>query len=94
MAFRAAKKQVLDALTNGSFLHEARNEIDEKNLLSTGAITPAELIDIIKRCNGTHHSESPRHAVNSVSVNVLKKDGWYIKFYFLDPNVMFISVHQ
>lgn len=28
-----------------------------------------------------------------ITVHVLKTTGWYIKFYFLDPSTVFISVH-
>jgi hypothetical protein len=27
-------------------------------------------------------------------VHVLKRDGWYIKFFFIEPDTWFISVHQ
>jgi hypothetical protein len=25
---------------------------------------------------------------------VIKREGWYVKFYFIDPDTFFISVHQ
>jgi hypothetical protein len=27
-------------------------------------------------------------------VHVLKRDGWYVKFFFVDPQTIFISVHR
>lgn len=92
--FRDAKRRVLKALAEGTYLHEARNRIDVKNELATGAITAAEVIAVIARCNGTHHAASPHHADASVDVHVLRRDGWYIKFYFLDEDTTFISVHK
>ena len=74
-------------------MHEARGSIDEKNRLCTGDISTEELIGIVKRCNGTHHAMSAHHHVAGIMVHVLKRDGWYIKFYFIDPETFFISVH-
>ena len=92
--FREAKQRVLKALAAGTYQHEARNSIDVKNLLLTGAVTAAEVIAVIGRCNGTHHTASPHHADAAVRVHVLRRDGWYMKFYFLDEDTVFISVHR
>ncbi|MCF6199306.1 MAG: hypothetical protein L3J67_07910 [Hyphomicrobiaceae bacterium] len=94
MSFRETKYLVIKALQKGEFQHEARNEIDDKNLLSTGEISTEEIIEVIDRCNGTHHSCSEHHFLESVKVHVLKRDDWYIKFYFIDPDTFFISVHK
>lgn len=59
----------------------------------TGDISPEQLITIIDRCNGTHHESSKHHEFEGVEVHILKRDGWYIKFYFVDPDTVFISVH-
>lgn len=75
-------------------MHEARNAIDVKNELATGAVTAAEVRRVIVRCNGTHHSASPHHADASIEVHVLRRERWYIKFYFLDEDAVFISVHR
>ena len=90
--FREAKRRVREALAEGAYQHEARNAIDVKNELSTGAISAAEVRAIVARCNGTHHTASPHRADASVRVHVLRRDGWYIKFYFLDEDAVFISV--
>ncbi|WP_181427854.1 hypothetical protein [Pseudomonas mosselii] len=45
-------------------------------------------------CDGSHYSSSPHHAVPAIEVHVLKRRGWYIKFYFIEPQTWFISVHQ
>lgn len=92
--FREAKRRVLKALVEGTFQHEARSAIDVKNGLLTGAVTAAEVIAVIGRCNGTHHTASPHHADPSVQVHVLRRERWYIKFYFLDEDTVFISVHR
>ncbi|WP_421547193.1 hypothetical protein [Pseudomonas sp. QD4] len=53
-----------------------------------------ELIEIIEQCTGRHHSSSPHHAAPQIEVHVLARRPWYIKFYFIEPDAWFISVHQ
>lgn len=85
---------VLEALANNSFQHEARDVIDVKNLLQSGAVSSEFVSNLIKLSNGKDHSMSPHHSVKTVMVHVIKRNGWYVKFYFLDPDTFFISVHQ
>jgi hypothetical protein len=92
--FKTARNKVLKALAEGTYLHETRGNIDVKNLLLTGVITAEELAAIILRCTGAHHEAVPHHQVRGIHVHILKRDGWYIKFYFLNPNTIFISVHR
>jgi len=93
--FRKAKARLLRALAAGTYQHEARDRIDAKNLLLAGAVSAGDVAKIVGRCNGTHHSSGPHHADRSVTVHVLRRDGWYVKFYFLEPDAtMFISVHR
>ena len=92
--FKRAKQQVLAALREGTYQHEARGDLNVKNALAIGEISPRELIAIIERCNGTHHHASPHHSYPLIEVHVLRRDGWYIKFYFLNPDTIFISVHR
>ncbi len=94
MGFKQAKADVLDALQKGHYQHEVRSGAIDKNLLQTGAMSPVELSAIIGRCRGQHHSMSAHHQVPSITVHVLKRDEWYIKFYFIEPDTYFISVHQ
>ncbi|CAN7209298.1 hypothetical protein [Rhizobium sp. LjRoot254] len=92
--FKEARLKVLKALAEGNFQHAERKAIDVKNLLQLGHVSVEEVAAVIQRCNGTHHSCSPHHSAPQVMVHVLKRDGWYIKFYFVDPHTMFVSVHR
>ena len=92
--FREAKRKVLTALANGSFLHEARNEIDTKNKLATGEVSAATAAELIKGSTGNDHSRSGHHADPTITIHVISRKGWHIKFYFADPDTWFISVHQ
>ena len=94
MGFAEAKKEVLKALSTGAYQHEARNDIDVKNLLATGQVSAEFVGGLIRKCNGNDHRMSPHDMMRSITVHVLKKDGWYVKFYFLAPDAWFISVHQ
>ena len=94
VGFKEAKRRLLAALDTGNYQHEARKGIDTKNLLQTGEVSAQTLAALVHRCGGQQHSSSPHHLISSVEVHVFKRDGWYVKFYFIDPDTIFISVHQ
>ncbi|EKT4450243.1 hypothetical protein NPS49_16395 [Pseudomonas putida] len=92
--FREAQRAVIAALESGEYQHVSRGDIDIKNLLATGEVSAREVVEVVRSCRGIHHASSPHHAVAAVEVHVLKRDGWYIKFFFIEPYTWFISVHQ
>jgi len=92
--FKEAKRKLLAALANGTYLHEARSGIDAKNKLATGETSAAEVAELVRKSTGNDHSRSVHHADPSIIVHVISRKGWYIKFYFVDPDTWFISVHQ
>lgn len=94
MGYKDAKSGILKALNSGVFQHEARNDISDKNKLQTAEITVQDVIKLITKSNGNDHTCSPHHVISGIEVHVIKVDGWYIKFYFLEPDTFFISVHQ
>jgi hypothetical protein len=81
----------------GHVQHEPRFE-PGKNLLAEGAVIMDEVVQMIKRCGGKCHQTSPHHVLPSVDVHILRPkgryDGYYIKFYFIEPDIIFISVHM
>lgn len=91
IGFKEAKRRLLAPLDTGNYQHEVRKGIDTKNPREVSAQSLAALV---LRCGGQHHSSSPHHLIGSVEVHVFKRDGWYVKFYFIDPETIFISVHQ
>lgn len=95
--FKAAKKGVINCLTNKDIQHELRNNIDEKNLLANGEISADYLIEILKKSRGNEYENSPHHLDKNIEVHIIKTkfDGvdWYIKWYFSSPECVFISVH-
>lgn len=98
MGFKDVKKEVIDCLNNGLVLHEARNNIDIKNLLETGVVSNSEVAKILATSKGNEYSCSPHHFDENIDVHVIKLKNkgifWYIKWYFSEPNSVFISVHN
>lgn len=94
MGFHTVKKRLLEALRAGTFMHEARHAISSKNLLLMGEVTVSQVIHLVNKCTGLDHQSAPHHFLKNIEIHILKKDGWYIKFYILEPDVWFISVHQ
>ena len=94
MSWAASKKLVIECLRNGNIQYEQRNSIDVKNLLATGDVTAEVVLEVLSRARGDEHRESPHHFDRAVTVHVVLRKGWYIKWYFLEPDAVFISVHQ
>ncbi len=97
MGFKDVKRKVIECLYDGLVSHEQRGDIDAKNLLAIGQVTLDEVIDVISRSRGDSYSSSPHHFDSSIEVHVIKtkqaNQTWYIKWYFIEPNSVFISVH-
>jgi hypothetical protein len=99
VGLRDVKAQAINCLDNGQVQHETgrSGDIDKKNLLVTAQVTLDEVKDLINSTKGTQHKASAHHVEKHVEVHTLKpvKNGteWYIKFYFLEPDIIFISVH-
>lgn len=93
MRFREVRSAIIKALEEGSVQHEARKSIDTKNYLLTGELSSTDLISLLKHARGNEHREDRHHSDASISVHIVVTRGWYIKFYFLDPDAWFISAH-
>ena len=104
MGFKKVRQEAIRALEEGRVQHEARDEVDEKNLLLTGEVSVDQVVRLLRACQGTQYSCAPHHVVREIDVHVFKphtrlepkgdRKRWYIKLYFLEPDVWFISVHQ
>ena len=98
MGFKEAKSRVLECLNSGHVLHEERNNIDIKNLFATGFISLEEAAQIIGRSKGDGYFSMPHHLDYKIDVHVIKTiflgQHWYIKWYFLESDSVFISFHQ
>jgi hypothetical protein len=103
--FKEIRSKVLLALKEGNIQHELRaGKIEEKNLLLSGQMTNAEVEILLKSTRGTEFTESPHHLAPDITVYIFKPSirsasnplsgRWYVKCYFLEPDVWFISVHR
>ena len=98
MGFKAAKQQVIKCLLEGLVLHEQRNNIDIKNQLAIGSVSPEEVANILKKASGNDYSTSTHHFDSNIDVHIVKtvfaSQHWYIKWYFVEPDCVFISIHH
>ncbi len=94
MGFKEAKKKLIECLENGNIRHEERCSIDIKNLYAIGEITTEEVINIVKIARGNNYESSPHHYDRSIEVHIIRINTWYIKWYFSEPNTIFISIHK
>ena len=95
LGFKDIKKLAIQKIKEGSIQHEPREF--GKNFYAQGEITDEEVIEIFKNCKGDQYSTDKHHLIKSISVHVIKAigkyDGLYVKFYFIEPDIWFISVH-
>jgi len=68
-----------------------------KNLYAEGFLSNEDVVAIINSCRGNDYEKRKHHISSLGDVHILKPkgkyDGYYIKFYFIEPDVWFISVH-
>ena len=98
MGFIQAKRRLIECLKTGYVLHEERNDIDVKNLLAIGVVSLEEAAYIIGRSRGDGYSVSPHHLDKEIDVHVVvtrfSVQVWYVKWYFLESDSVFIGFHQ
>ncbi|MGO4742531.1 hypothetical protein [Serratia quinivorans] len=98
MGFRAVKKLAIRCLQQGAYDHEVRGNIDVKNLFATGQVDENRVIELIRKTTENEYQYRPHHQDAATDVHILRpwKAGcyWYVKFYFMEPDIIFISVHQ
>ncbi len=98
MGFKTAKNQLMSCLKAGNVFHEARSNVDRKNLLLTEVVSVDDVALIIARSRGNSYSSSPHHVDKTIDVHIIKTNYagfyWYIKWYFVEPDCIFISVHH
>jgi hypothetical protein len=98
VGFKEIRAVLIYCLKNGLYDHEIRADMQTKNCLFNGTVSVDQAIDMALACTGVDHESSPLHGNSKEVVHILtpkgKYLGWYIKFYYLDPNSIFISVHN
>ncbi|MBP2167343.1 hypothetical protein J2125_000535 [Erwinia toletana] len=98
MGFRDVKREAIRCLLDGAYDHENRINISVKNMFATGQIDQAGVIELIRKTSGEDYLCTPHHQNADIDVHILRpwKSGcyWYVKFYFIEPDLIFISVHR
>jgi len=98
MKFRDVKNKAVQCLSTEAYDHEVRGNIDVKNLFATGQIEKQVVMELITHTRGDQYNCSPHHQDSSVDVHILRPFRWgcrwYVKFYFIEPDMIFISVHK
>ena len=100
MGFKKVKLRIVECLKGQRVHHDVSRlgNINEKNLFLVGEISSEEVIDLLNRTKGHEYIKSQHHWDKSLEVHIFKprKENvkWYIKCYFIEPNVWFISVHR
>lgn len=97
MGFREIKQQVVRCMQAGAYLHETRRDINAKNYLANGRVNREWVTELLNHTRGDGWRCSPHHQHSDIDVHVFKtwRNGthWYVKFYFVEPHTVFISVH-
>ena len=87
----------MEKLASGEIQHETRREISKKNKLLTGEVTPAQVSNFLDRSSYNDFEIDSHDKYPDITIYIFKPtvEGtkWYIKAYFLEPDVWFISVH-
>ena len=95
MGFKEVKERAIECIKCDQVRHVERYL--DKNLFASGAISPEEMIQIIGSCRGDCYETNKHHFLDT-DVHIFKPrgkyDGLYIKFFFVEPDILFISVHQ
>jgi hypothetical protein len=95
--FRDVRCLLVDALESGRYQHEFRADMESKNLLAVGEVTPEFVVRLLQRCPGKKYRSSPYHFDRRILCHEFTPEldgvGWYVKAYFLSADAVFISVH-
>ena len=94
MGLNEIKQEVIKCIQMDLVQHETRT--NSKNLYASGELSNEDMIEIIKSCRGDCY-EKQRHHFLDIDIYIMKLkgryDGLYVKFYFIEPDVWFVSVH-
>lgn len=95
MGLKDIRSRVINCLINGQIQHDIdrSGNINEKNLLLTGAIQIKDVIELLNKTKGFEFETVRHHFIDNLDVHIFRPYGWYIKCYFLEPDIFFISVH-
>jgi hypothetical protein len=68
MGFRDVRCLLIDALESGRYQHEFRADMESKNLLAVGEVSPEFVVRLLQRCPGKRYRASRTTSIGASSV--------------------------
>lgn len=94
MEFDEVQSKSIKALDNKLYFHEPRQAIERMNKFKSQQVDVKFIRNKIKRSIDENHRSFPDREDENRILHEIKIDGWYLKFFFEDQNIFFISVHE
>ena len=94
MKFDEIRSIVINALDSGAYNHEHRQAINKKNLLAFKIVDAKFVRNKISKSNENEHRTFYDYTFKDRIIHEFIVDRWYIKFYYENSIVTFISVHK
>lgn len=96
MSSQAAKRKLLEAMRAGRVAHESRGAQEEKNKLAVGDLSLQDATAMMGAARGPGEYR-PHEMVPGLMVWIVRPEisgvRWYVKFYFVEDEAIFISFH-
>lgn len=96
MGFKDVRKRLIEALRTRQYTNEERLNAASKNLLASGDVDDAFVIQLLLRCAAWEYGTSKHHFLEvdcHIFTPTLEGARWYIKAYLEPARAVFISVH-
>jgi len=96
LGIKEIRQQAIEKIHEGKVYHVPREY--GKNEYAKGLLSDNDVVAMLKCCRGDRYESSPHQSIPGVEVHIFKPggkyDGYYIKLYFFEPGIWFISVHK
>ncbi len=96
--FEKLKLRVIEYVENDRYDHQSRKHVKEKNLFQLGIVSKDFVIELIRLTKLEEYKIAPHYLLEKTAVHIFRpvcvNEPWYIKFYFLENGMIFISVHK
>lgn len=98
LEFLRLKEKAIDCLLHGAIAHFERKKTNVKNDLLTEKVSTEFVITLFEEAKIEQYERRVHYRDPQLVIHVLKPvfEGtiWYLKFFIVDPNLIFISVHK
>lgn len=98
LEFLKLKEKAIDCLLHGAVAHFERKKADTKNDLLSDKVNTEFVIKLFEVAKLEQYEKRVHYNDPRLIIHVLKPvfEGtiWYLKFFIVDPDIIFISVHK